>query len=53
MFIFGGQPLLWAEPMRRTDCNPSSSKIILLPYINAPHGNKLLLYVDEASVDCL
>ena len=23
MFIFGGPPLLWAEPMRRTDCKPS------------------------------
>ena len=25
MFIFGGPPLLWAEPMRRMDCNPSLS----------------------------
>ena len=23
MFIFDSPPLLWAEPMRRTDCNPS------------------------------
>ena len=27
MFIFGGPPLLWAEPMRSTDCKPSQSDV--------------------------